>query len=346
MATERGTKLSLVEPTLLNVEHARILLAKATSFGEVKSIHDKAHAIVVYLRHRKAALESINDATEILIRSERRLGEFTRSVITSKGGRPPKTPSSVEGVSKEATLARAGLDPKAYSQRSRWELLARLAESDFEAHLRDVRAKCERLTTSGALKLAKEKRSREEKFARIASEPVAPPTGRYRVIVIDPPWKYRRHANNPTHRARNPYPDLSPDEIRALPLQAVAATDCILWLWTTNACMKDALDSIEFWGFEEKTILTWVKDRIGTGHWLRGQTEHCVLATRGKPIVKLTSQSTALHAPMREHSRKPDEFYALVEALCPGSKLEMFARQKRAGWTSWGAETEFFGEAS
>ncbi|MGA2513319.1 MAG: MT-A70 family methyltransferase, partial [Candidatus Limnocylindrales bacterium] len=91
-------------------------------------------------------------------------------------------------------------------------------------------------------------------------------------------------------------------------------------------------------GFEPKTILTWAKDRMGTGDWLRGQTEHCLMCVRGHPTVTLTNQTTLLHGPMREHSRKPDEFFTLVESLCPGSKLELFAREARPGWAAWGAE--------
>lgn len=78
------------------------------------------------------------------------------------------------------------------------------------------------------------------------------------------------------------------------------------------------------------------------GDWLRGKTEHAILAVRGRPLVTLTNQTTAFTAPVREHSRKPDEFYALVEALCPGSKLEMFAREAREGWAAWGAEADKF----
>jgi N6-adenosine-specific RNA methylase IME4 len=89
-------------------------------------------------------------------------------------------------------------------------------------------------------------------------------------------------------------------------------------------------------------LLTWAKDRAGTGPWLRGQTEHCLLFTRGKPVFLSGGHSTLLSAKVREHSRKPDEFYALVEATCPGSKLELFARERRAGWQVWGAEPDRF----
>ncbi len=91
--------------------------------------------------------------------------------------------------------------------------------------------------------------------------------------------------------------------------------DSILWLWTTNHHMREAFALLDAWGFEQKTILTWAKDKMGTGDWLRGQTEHAIMAMRGSPIVTLTNQSTLLLAPARGHSVKPVEFYDLVERL-------------------------------
>src|SRR4051794_39948918 len=84
---------------------------------------------------------------------------------------------------------------------------------------------------------------------------------------------------------------------------------------------------------------TWGKDRFGYGHWLRERTEHCIMAVRGKPTITLTNQSTWLDAPMRRHSEKPEEFYAMVGSLCPApAYLDLFARKARPGWTAWGAE--------
>jgi N6-adenosine-specific RNA methylase IME4 len=162
------------------------------------------------------------------------------------------------------------------------------------------------------------------------------------VLVIDPPWEYQKRQGDPTHRAQCPYPAMSVEEIEALPVADHAHEDAILWLWTTNAHLHDAYHVVEAWGFTVKTILTWAKDRIGCGDWLRGQTEHCLLCVHGNPVVRLTSQSTLLTAPRREHSRKPDEFYRLVETLCPGSKCELFARDQRDGWASFGAEVSKF----
>jgi N6-adenosine-specific RNA methylase IME4 len=177
---------------------------------------------------------------------------------------------------------------------------------------------------------------------QIEAEPPPMPSGPFRVIVSDPPWQYDKRAGDATHRGDLPYPSMTTDAICAIDVASIAHDDCVLWLWTTNAFMRDAYRVLDAWGFSERTILTWAKDRMGLGDWLRGQTEHCILAARGKPTLTLTNQTTLLHGPLREHSRKPEEFYALVEALCPGSKVEMFCRTPRPGWAKWGAETEKF----
>jgi N6-adenosine-specific RNA methylase IME4 len=122
-------------------------------------------------------------------------------------------------------------------------------------------------------------------------------------------------------------------------VSSIAHDDAILWLWTTNAYMREAFGVLDAWGFENKTILTWVKNRIGTGDWLRGQTEHCLLAVRGKPTVQLSDQTTALGAPAGAHSAKPDAFYEMVEALCPAPRYaELFQRTPRPNWDGHGDE--------
>lgn len=168
------------------------------------------------------------------------------------------------------------------------------------------------------------------------------PKGTYHVIVSDPPWPYTKRVEDATHHGSLPYPSMAIQDILQLPVQKLAHDDCILWLWTTNAFMAEAYQVAHAWGFTVKTILTWDKQRMGLGDWLRGQTEHCLMAVRGKPVVTLRSQTTLLRGAAREHSRKPEEFYRLVESLCPGRKCELFARTRRAGWNSYGAEVEMF----
>ncbi len=159
------------------------------------------------------------------------------------------------------------------------------------------------------------------------------PTGPFQSIVADPPWRYESGNSLP-------YPTMDIEEIKAMPVAEIADENATLWLWTTNAHLRVAFDVIEAWGFEYRTLLTWVKDRMGTGEWLRGQTEHCMLGIRGRPVFLSGNHTTVIEAVRREHSRKPEEFYELVEATCPGSKVELFCRQRRAGWQVYGNETE------
>ncbi len=172
------------------------------------------------------------------------------------------------------------------------------------------------------------------------------PEGVFEVIVVDPPWPYD-NKYDPTHWANRTgcrYPVMSIAELRALHLPA--AKDCMLWLWTTNHFMGEAYGLLDAWGFEHKTILTWVKPHIGTGHWLRNRTEHCLLAVKGSPKRSLTNQSTVIEAPACGHSRKPDAFYALVDSLCVGRKLDYFSREKRSGWEQFGNDTSKFGDVA
>jgi len=152
-------------------------------------------------------------------------------------------------------------------------------------------------------------------------------------IVVDPPWPYEEYEQS-SFRGGVIFPTMTIDEVKNIKIPA--KDDCVLWLWVTNRFMHDALHIIESWGFQQKTILTWAKEQMGVGVWLRGQTEHCILAIKGHPVWDLKGQSTLLNAPNRGHSVKPDEFYTLVESLCPGYKLDYFARKPREGWVTYG----------
>ena len=186
---------------------------------------------------------------------------------------------------------------------------------------------------------AERKEQQLEEIRKFEDQPQ--PDGKFQVFIVDPPWAYTKRAADPTHRGASPYPPMTRDEIVAFFRQRVipkSDENTILWLWTTNAFMAQAHDVAAAAGFEVKTILTWAKDRIGVGDWLRGQTEHCLMAIRGKPVVTLTNQSTLLQGKAREHSRKPEEFYALLKSLCPGAKCEFFARERRDGIVAFGVE--------
>lgn len=160
--------------------------------------------------------------------------------------------------------------------------------------------------------------------------PPLPNRGPYRAANCDVPWPYEADDPDPAHRGAWPFPTMSIDELCALPIAKLMHDDSLMWFWTTNFHMRHAYRILDAWGFQKTpTILTWAKDRMGNGHWLRGQTEHAILAVRGKPIVQLKNQTTLLRAPVRGHSVKPLEFYALVESLCPAPRYaDLFSRYR------------------
>ena len=159
-----------------------------------------------------------------------------------------------------------------------------------------------------------------------AEPPPLPSRGPYRVIVADPPWPYDVDQEDPSHRATRRFSTMSIAEICAVAVRDIAHEDCVLWLWVTNYHMREAFAVLDAWGFQQKTILTWVKPSMKRGDWLRGQTEHALMAVRGKPTVELTNQTTVIYGPVRAECQKPEEFFEFVERLCPAARYaELFA---------------------
>jgi len=325
-------------PALTRLSNAEKALANARDLSDFKKIIDIAEAARVYSRAAKLGEDSARHAEEIKLKAQRGAGLFLQKLEKGKGGQPKKNSSQAANSSYRLAIRTAGIDKDAAS---RYQQVAAVPETKFVGYLKEAREAKKEATTAGLLREAKQEVKDQKKQAvvkQIRNEPRPIPEGPFRVIVADPPWPYASRADDPTHRARNPYPDMTIEAMRAIPVASRAHADSILWLWTTNAFLREAFSILDAWGFEQKTMLTWVKNQMGTGNWLRGMTEHCLLAIRGNPLVTLTNQTTALIADRGEHSVKPDEFYALVESLCPGSKLELFARASREGWAAWGAE--------
>jgi N6-adenosine-specific RNA methylase IME4 len=184
------------------------------------------------------------------------------------------------------------------------------------------------------------------------------PQKNYSLIVADPPWTYSLRESDRTHRNRTPYPNMSDADILNLPIGKIAAQNAYLFLWVTNNHFPLGFQCLETWGFSYKTTFTWLKTtkdstsneiklRIGVGHYGRSCTEHFLIATKGKPRsftgLGLTSIPNVILAPRTDHSRKPEEFFAIANRLSDvlgGSKIELFARELREGWDAWGAEVE------
>lgn len=171
---------------------------------------------------------------------------------------------------------------------------------------------------------------------------------RYGTFLADPPWKFSNSTGKmaPEHRRLHRYRTMEFDEIYALPIAQLAAPVSHLYLWVPNALLPQGLETMRAWGFEYKTNIVWYKTRKdggpdgrGVGFYFRNVTELLLFGVRGKNARTLAPgrrQVNLLPKQKREHSRKPDEMYDLVEACSSGPRLELFARHKRPGWDQWG----------
>lgn len=177
-------------------------------------------------------------------------------------------------------------------------------------------------------------------------------TAKFKTILADPPWRFQNQTGKvaPEHRRLNRYGTMTLDDIKGLPVTDVVEDTAHLYLWVPNALLPEGLDVLRAWGFEYKSNLVWHKirkdgepDGRGVGFYFRNTTELVLFGVRGKNARTLAPgrrQVNIIKSMKREHSRKPDEMYDLVEACSPGPFLEMFARGSRPGWTTWGNQAD------
>lgn len=177
-------------------------------------------------------------------------------------------------------------------------------------------------------------------------------SGGWQLVLADPPWRFKTFNGRsavPT-QASDPYQTMTIEDLRALPVSQAASKDALLVLWTVGSHLEQAVRLGESWGFKYVTdLFYWVKPVIGMGYHTRKMVEPCLLFKRGRglPVVS-HSVRQAIHAPRRQHSRKPDEQYQRLDALYGKDlrRLELFARTQRPGWTAWGNEVDKFSEAA
>ena len=175
---------------------------------------------------------------------------------------------------------------------------------------------------------------------------------RFGTILADPPWQFQNKTGKvaPEHRRLSRYSTLSLDEIKSLPVAKAAADVAHLYLWVPNALLPEGLAVMQAWGFAYKSNLVWHKvrkdggsDGRGVGFYFRNVTELILFGVRGKHARTLAPgrrQVNLMATRKREHSRKPDEQYELIEACSAGPFLEMFARGARKGWAVWGNQAD------
>lgn len=174
---------------------------------------------------------------------------------------------------------------------------------------------------------------------------------KYNIIYADPPWTFKTYSAKGKEKksAECHYPCMNIEDIYNLPVQKLAADNCILFIWVTFPLLQEGLETIKKWGFKYKTCaFNWIKknkksDSLfwGCGYWTRSNSELCLLATKGNPKRISASVHQVISTPIEEHSKKPQETRdRIVQLVGDLPRVELFARQKHQGWHSWGNEVE------
>lgn len=186
--------------------------------------------------------------------------------------------------------------------------------------------------------------------SELAPPPLPRTFGGFSTVLADPPWRFANRTGKvaPEHRRLDRYSTMSLDAIKELDVARAVAKNAHLYLWVPNALLPDALDVMSAWGFRYVSNIVWAKrrkdggpDGRGVGFYFRNVTELLLFGVRGsmRTLSPGRSQVNMIETRKREHSRKPDEQYGLIESCSPGPYLELFARRARAGWTVWGDES-------
>ena len=170
--------------------------------------------------------------------------------------------------------------------------------------------------------------------------------GLFDVVSVDPPWPYEGESKNLTsydslgRRVANPYPEMSIEQIKNIELPLM--DNSVVLLWTTHKFLPDAFEILKEWNLDYKATLVWNKEKIGMGVWFRMQCEFCLVGIKGKPYWENTTYRDIITESRREHSRKPDCFFEMIEKITMGNRLEYFSREKREGWKVFGNDINKF----
>lgn len=345
-----------VDKAIRAYETACRLVAEAKSVDEVLYARCKADAV----RYTARVLQDREleiDASELRIRSERRIGELllhAREAGQIRDGRPSRadraeTPPSRQGsAATRITLRSIGVNERLAQTARGYAELPRQAFDDALIRRRaGILGSSQRVGVGlfdGAHAQARKAAERARREEELGARQNSLPDKRYGVILGDPEWDFvpRSTVTGMDRAAANHYPTSPTALIEARDVASIAAPDCALFLWATVPMLPDALGVMAAWGFCYVTGWVWAKDRIGTGYWNRNKHEHLLLGTRGAPPAPApgTQFDSLLLAPRGAHSAKPEVFLEMIEAYYPTlPKIEMNRRgPPRPGWDAWGNE--------
>lgn len=298
------------------------MLAEANTIQLAKELKDLSITAMEWAKRKDMGEEAIQHCRKYGLLAERRMGEMLAATERDVGGRPSKDKplDTNEGLSMP-TLAEIGIT---YDESAKAQALAKLPEALFE----EV-SEGEKTRTQAA---------REQKRAAVTERLVEMPSGKFRVIYADPPWKYGDQLTEDYGPTRFHYPSMSIAELSALPIRELCDDDAVLFLWVTSPLLFECAPMIHAWDFKYKTSFVWDKIKHNMGHYNSVRHEFLLVCTRGSCTPDVTTLFDSVQSIERTtHSTKPQEFRQIIETLYPhGKRLEMFARQESPGWQAYG----------
>ena len=314
---------------------ARRQLAEAVTLQDLKLVRDVGDAAVRLAKSRRdVGTAAVLEGQEIIRRAELLMGRRLPEV-TGGSGRKEKL--------QDATfLSDIGLEK---TQSSRFQRIASLSDEQFEQWIASCRKAGEEMTQAAALKLADKLKPKkvepgidEYESGAVADLGELVQRGlRYGCVYADPPWAYSNKGTRAN--VENEYKStMTVDEICQEPVAQLAADDCHLHLWTTNAFIFEAKRVMEAWGFEYKSCFVWVKPQMGIGNYWRVSHEFMLLGIRGKPEFRRRDCMSWGAFDRTAHSKKPKDVRRLVESVSHGPFLELYGRETVPNWMVYGNE--------
>jgi N6-adenosine-specific RNA methylase IME4 len=301
---------------LEKLRDATRILAEIRSAKDAKNLMSMAAAAEYYARKAKLGEEAVAYARTIKIDAMRLLGGYLAVEVRHEGGRPTETvPDGYrlpEGVSKKESAAAQLL-----------HTVAKTAPVLFE----EVRIGAKSVTAA-----------RREVRKAAVTEAAKLPSDKFRVIYADPPWKYGDQLTEDYGSVKYHYPTMTVAELCALPIIDLVEDNAVLFLWVTTPMLESAFPVIKAWGFSYKSLFVWDKVKHNMGHYNSVRQELLLVAVCGSctpDVPRLYDSVVSIER--TAHSAKPPEFRQMIETLYPhGNRLELFAREKAAGWQAWG----------
>lgn len=317
---------------LAMLDRAYLAIENAQSLDQLKEIRDQAEAARHYVKAAKMTTAMANRCAEIRIRAERKAGEMLRVTPLDKGGRP------TENRSHDGTGFRLSDLDISKNQSSRWQKIANIPEDVIEQYFAEPEDEDREVTAVGLAQFAARKNKPDT-----VDEPIPPRDGKYRCIVIDPPWDIKKieRAERPNQGVALDYPTMSLEEIAdesLVPVRTHADDDCHLYLWVTHKYLPAGLELMEAWGFRYQCLMTWRKNVGMTPFSWMYDTEHVIFGRKGNLPLTQLGLRLSFDSPVQGHSVKPEVFYERVRAASPGPRIDMFARTQRDGFEVWGNE--------